>query len=216
MSLAAVPAPPQRGTGALLPPVPGFTEARRRVFEAAIVLFGERGFHAVSVRDIAAEVGLKPMALYSHVSSKQDLLFEIVRIGFETHRDALSAALLDAGADPLEQMRALCAAHVRIHLQYADLALVTNHETRQLEERFAPQLAQLRAESVRSFREVVERGQRLGVFVDQDPLLIVQVVGGMGSRAPEWWTPATGIGADEVVETLTGFAVSVLTGGRRT
>ena len=212
MSIAAV--DPDEAA-ALLPPTPGFSAARRRAFEAAIVLFGARGYHAVSVRDIAAHLGLKPMALYTHAKSKQDLLFEIVKIGFETHRAALAEALLDAGSDPVDQMRALCAAHVRVHLRYAALARVTNRETVQLEERFAPQLAQLRLESVRTFQEVVARGQRLGVFGDDNPALLVHAVGGMGLHAPEWWSPGSGIPAEEVVEAFAAFAVRILTGGTR-
>jgi AcrR family transcriptional regulator len=199
----------------LLPPTPDFSPARRRVFEAAIVLFGERGYHAVSVRDIAGELGLKPMALYTHAKSKQDLLFEVVRIGFETHRNEVNAALLEAGSDPLDQIRALCSAHVRVHLKYAALARVTNREVGQLEDRFADQLALLRAEAVRSFHDVVARGQRLGVFVDENIYLLVQAIGGMGIRAPEWWTEETGIELDEVVETYTRFAVRILTDGTR-
>jgi AcrR family transcriptional regulator len=197
--------------GELLPPTPGFSDAKRRVFEAAIVLFGERGYHAVSVRDIAAVLGLKPMALYTHAASKQDLLFEIVTIGFRTHREALAAALLEAGSDPVDQLRALCGEHVRVHLRYAALARVTNRETVQLDARFDAELAHLRAGSVRSFQEVVARGQRLGVFVHDHPLLLVQAIGGMGVRAPEWWTPESGVEAEEVVTTFTDFAVRILT-----
>jgi len=210
MSIAAV---ADGAPVALLPPTPGFSPARRRVFEAAIVLFGERGYHAVSVRDIAAHLGLKPMALYTHAKSKQDLLFEIVKIGFETHRAAVGEALLEAGADPVDQMRALCTAHTRIHLRYAALARVTNRETGQLEERFTPQLEQLRLEAVRSFNEVVARGQRLGVFGADNPTLLVRAVGGMGLHAPDWWTPESGIAAEEVVEAFTAFAIRILTGG---
>jgi AcrR family transcriptional regulator len=212
MTLAAVPDP---DTGQqLLPPTPDFSAARRRVFEAAIVLFGAHGYHGVSVRDIAGALGLKPMALYTHAKSKQDLLFEIVRIGFETHRNELNAALLEAGSDPLDQIRALCAAHVRVHLQYAALARVTNREVGQLEDRFAEQLGFLRTEAVRSFQDVVIRGQRLGVFVDDSLFLLVQAIGGMGVRAAEWWTPESGIELEEVVETYTTFAVRILTGGK--
>jgi AcrR family transcriptional regulator len=195
----------------LLPPTPKFSPARRRVFEAAIVLFGERGYHAVSVKDIAGALSLTPMALYTHAASKQDLLFEIVKIGFETHRAEVGAALLEAGADPVDQIRALVAAHVRVHLQYAPLARVTIREVDQLDERFGDQLDLLRTESVRTFFDVVERGQRLGVFTDADPELLIHAVAGLGTRAPDWWTPTSRFSADEVVETFTRFAVSILT-----
>src|SRR5262249_47232699 len=129
-------------------------------------------------------------------------------------RAALGAALLEAGTEPVDQIRALCSAHIRVHLRYAALARVTNREVGQLEERFATQLELLRSEAIRSFIEVFARGQRLGVFVDENPVLILQAIAGMGTRAPEWWTPDSGIDADDVVRTLTSFAVTIATGGR--
>lgn len=198
---------------ALLPPTPDSSEARRRVFEAAIVLFGRNGYHGVSVRDIASELGLKPMALYAHVSSKQELLWELMKLGFATHRNRLSEAILDAGSDPVDQIRALCEAHVRVHLEYPALARVTNRESPSLDEQYADELERLRTEASRSFREVVARGQRLGVFADDDQLLLIHAIGGMGTRAPEWWTPELGVDPEAVVRTYGDFAVRILTGG---
>lgn len=202
-------------TAGLLPPTPGFSDARRRVFEAALVLFGDRGYHAVSVRDLAAELGLKPMALYAHVSSKQELIFELVKLGFTTHRDRVAEALLEAGADPVDQIRALCEAHVRVHLDYPALARVTNRASESLDAEHAEERQRLRGEAARTFQEVVARGQRLGVFADDDPLLLVQAIGGMGSRAPEWWAPDSGVDPEHVVQTFADFAVRILTGGKR-
>lgn len=185
----AAPSPTSRVSAECLPAVPGFSDAKRRVLEAAIVLFGARGYHAVSVRDIAGSVGLTPMALYTHAPSKQDLLFEIVRIGFETHRAAIDEALLDSGAAPVDQMRSLCSAHVRVHLRHAALARVTNRETGQLDARFLPLLDQLRANSVQPFRDVLTRGQRLGVFIDANAVLLLHAVSSMGLRAPSGGPP---------------------------
>ncbi|MCU1602990.1 MAG: TetR family transcriptional regulator [Frankiales bacterium] len=210
MSTAALSGPT---VSALLPPTPEMSDARRRVFEAAIVLFGRSGYHAVSVRDIAAELGLKPMALYAHVASKQELLYELVKLGFATHRDRMSAALLEVSADPLEQIRALCEAHVRVHLDYPALARVTNRETESLDEQYRPALQRMREDAARSFEEVVARGQRLKVFVDDDPFLIIQAIGGMGTRTPEWWSPGLGVPAETVVKTYADFALRILTGG---
>jgi AcrR family transcriptional regulator len=201
-------------SSALLPPTPGFSDARRRVFEAALALFGTRGYHAVSVRDIAAELGLKPMALYAHVASKQELVFELVTIGFATHRDRLSDALLEAGSDPVAQIRALCEAHVRVHLDYPELARVTNRAAESLGEEHAEEQRRLRLEAGRAFQEVVARGQRLGVFADDDPLLVVQAIGAMGTRAPEWWTDGAGVDVEDVVRAFADFAVRILTAGR--
>lgn len=51
---------------------------KERIVEEAFTLFSERGFHAVSVRDIAAAVGIKDASIYNHFPSKQAIFDAIV------------------------------------------------------------------------------------------------------------------------------------------
>jgi len=51
---------------------------KERILETALRLFSERGFEAVSVRDIAFEIGVKESALYRHFSSKQAVFDQLV------------------------------------------------------------------------------------------------------------------------------------------
>lgn len=53
---------------------------REKILEAAILLFAERGFSAVSQREIAAAVGIKAASLYNHFPSKEAILEEIVNM----------------------------------------------------------------------------------------------------------------------------------------
>ncbi len=59
-----------------------------RVREAALTLFARHGFAAVSMRQIAREVGVQAGALYLYTKDKQSLLFDLMR----THMDELLAA----------------------------------------------------------------------------------------------------------------------------
>ncbi|MHA7222017.1 TetR/AcrR family transcriptional regulator [Arthrobacter sp. RHLT1-20] len=47
---------------------------RRRVLQAAVALADEVGFEPLSMRKLAEELGVVPMALYKHVASKEELL----------------------------------------------------------------------------------------------------------------------------------------------
>ncbi len=47
---------------------------KERIFDVALGLFAQKGFDAVSMREIAEAVGIKKASLYSHFSSKDDLL----------------------------------------------------------------------------------------------------------------------------------------------
>src|SRR4051812_41956512 len=47
--------------------------------KAGLRLIFEHGYSAMSLRDLAAEVGIQVGSLYNHISTKQELLFELVQ-----------------------------------------------------------------------------------------------------------------------------------------
>ncbi|MGI9370489.1 MAG: TetR/AcrR family transcriptional regulator, partial [Ruegeria sp.] len=50
-----------------------------RIREAALSLFAQHGYAAVSMRQIAGEVGVQAGALYNYTPDKQSLLFRLMR-----------------------------------------------------------------------------------------------------------------------------------------
>jgi AcrR family transcriptional regulator len=57
-----------------------FRLSRDRVLRAAVALADEVGIEALSMRKLAEELGVVPMALYKHVASKEELLDGLVDI----------------------------------------------------------------------------------------------------------------------------------------
>lgn len=49
-------------------------DTKGRILDTAIAIFGERGFEACTMRDLASEVGIKAPAIYNHYASKEDVL----------------------------------------------------------------------------------------------------------------------------------------------
>lgn len=47
---------------------------REKILDAAVVLFSDRGYCRVSMRDIAQVVGIKAASIYNHFSSKSEIL----------------------------------------------------------------------------------------------------------------------------------------------
>src|SRR5688572_15859645 len=97
---------------ALVPPRASSGAALRRVQEAALELFADRGYHGVSMRELAEATGVKASSLYAHVPSKEHLLRDLILLGHEEHRERLRLALLEAGDDPVQQLTACVRAHV--------------------------------------------------------------------------------------------------------
>lgn len=58
-------------------------KTKDKILKEAFYLFSERGFHAVSVRDIASAVGIKESSLYNHFKNKQDIFDRIVDVQWE-------------------------------------------------------------------------------------------------------------------------------------
>jgi AcrR family transcriptional regulator len=191
-----------------LPPDLRLSDSRLRLFEAAVGLFGDRGFHGVSMRDLAGALGIKGASLYEHVPSKQHLLFEVTRIGLTEHHAQITEALLDAGRDPAEQMRALVRAHVLMQLRYSALSRTCSRELRHLEEPLLEPVVAIRVQSEQLFLDVVDRGCRLGEFTVTDPRRAMRAIADMGIRTSEWPRPQ---GNDEdIADDYAAYALRLL------
>jgi len=73
-------------------------ERRASILAVAKVLFADKGFHAVSVDEIARRVGVSPAVLYQHFSSKDDL-YEAVLESLSAPRETYIEAALDGPDD---------------------------------------------------------------------------------------------------------------------
>lgn len=89
----------------------GQTAARDLICGAALKLFAEGGFNAVSMRTIAQELGVSAMMPYSYFPSKDHLLLELRTRAFQRMGDSLRLAR-DEGENPRDAFEALCLAYL--------------------------------------------------------------------------------------------------------
>jgi AcrR family transcriptional regulator len=83
------------------------SDAKARVLEAAETLFHTRGYKAITLRDIANQVGLNHASLYHHVpGGKEALYVEVMERTFRKHQSHLEEAIREAGKDLRAQLQA--------------------------------------------------------------------------------------------------------------
>lgn len=83
------------------------SESRQRLLDTAHVLFHERGYRAVTMQDIARDLGVRQATLYYHVpDGKEQLFVEVASRSFERHRQGLVTALSQAPAELEARLRA--------------------------------------------------------------------------------------------------------------
>jgi AcrR family transcriptional regulator len=61
---------------------------KEKIMDVALHMFSERGYEAVSIRDICGEVGIKESTLYYHFKNKKDILDSLIE-KFRNHIDGL-------------------------------------------------------------------------------------------------------------------------------
>lgn len=193
-----------------LPPRPDLSPARRRLFETALALMSRHGYHGVSVRDIVRELDQHPTAIYAHVKSKQDLIFELVRIAHEELRDRVRVAVLSTGTGPVDQLRAVVTSNVLTHLTYPELARVAHSEHDRLTDSQKAVIEVYRVDLGRLLRDVVRRGVAQGAFRSSDTEIAVVAIITMGVRVVDFWTPEMGVDIHHIAATHAELAVRML------
>lgn len=194
----------------LLPPRATADGTHRQVQEAALVLFADRGYHGVSVRELAAAARVPTSSVYAHVASKEDLLLELILLGHEEHRDRIRRGVLDADGGPGAQLRAAVRGHVSMHATYPLLATVANNELHALGDSARREVLAVRGEAERMLVDIIDRGQRLGAFDCEDTWLAMAAIGAMGIRVAAWFRPESGYTVDDVCDRYAEFALRIV------
>ena len=173
-------------------PSPHVRAKRRRrraeILHSALRAFRARGYHATTLEDIAAQLGIRSAALYHYFPDKDAILYAC-------HREALAEVgriLTDAQAKyatARDQLRYAIHEHVRVMtdtLEGSALAL----EVSALSPRRRAEIIAERDRYERGLREIVEAGVRRGEFRAVDPKLAVFAVLGAINWIVRWYRPA--------------------------
>jgi AcrR family transcriptional regulator len=112
--------------------------SRPRILAAAVALVDERGVEALSMRSLAAELGVEAMSLYNHVPSKDALLDGIVETVLdEVHAPAGDGTWQDTLRELALRFRAAALAHPRVMLVYSSRTVTSPAWRRAVEDTFA-------------------------------------------------------------------------------
>ncbi|WP_222598441.1 TetR/AcrR family transcriptional regulator [Lentzea tibetensis] len=136
-------------------------DAARRMLIAAAHAFADKGYHATTTRDIASLAGMSPAAVYIHYRSKEDLLFQISKIGHELSLSVLSDV---PGKDPVERLSNAVSSFARWHAEYHTTARVVQYELGALSPEHHATVVELRRGIEGRMRSIIAEGVEAGLF----------------------------------------------------
>ncbi|MCW2526258.1 MAG: TetR family transcriptional regulator, partial [Pseudonocardiales bacterium] len=176
---------------------------------AALALFAERGYRATTMADIGAALGIRGPSLYRYLSSKQDVLAEIMA---RTMTDLLAGqeTARSSTTDPVLRLRRMVEAHVRFHTAHRDEAFVGSRELDSLEEPARSTVLELRHRYEGQLRAAVADGVRAGVFTVSSERLVSYAILDMGIGIAAWFRPDGPHSVDEIAYTYADHALAML------
>jgi AcrR family transcriptional regulator len=168
-----------------------------KVRAAAQKLFARHGYAAVSMRQIAGEVGVQAGALYNYTPDKQSLLFDLMKAHMEELLAAWEAE--PKGEGPLERLEAFARFHVRFHLDRPEAVFIAYMELRNLEPGNFEVIEGLRKRYESELEGILREGQEAGVFSLADTKLATLAVIAMLTGVTTWYRDEGRLSRDRVV-----------------
>jgi len=190
--------------------------------KAGLRLIFEHGYEAMSLRQLAAEVGIQVGSLYNHISTKQELLFQLV----QDHMNELLRQLdlaLEGKHEPAARLRAFVAFHVGYHMTRKREVYIANSELRSLEPRNYEAVVALRSAYERRLSEILSQGVASGVFEVVDVQVATFAILSLLTGLCNWYRPGGRLSKEAIIASheklvLSGVAPcrqSASVGGKR-
>jgi AcrR family transcriptional regulator len=175
---APIPATSRRAAG----------DSTRRLMDAAVDAFADKGFHATSTRDIAARAQMSPAGVYVHFASKQDLLFQLCRHGHVLALEVVETARKGADTPPA-QLVAIVSAFASWHAEQFRTARIVQYEFPHLSPDHRAEVMALRKQIDAVVRDVLQAGVATGDFDVPDVAMTTLALQSLTIDVARWYKP---------------------------
>ncbi|MDX3910082.1 MAG: TetR/AcrR family transcriptional regulator [Sphingobium sp.] len=180
---------------------------RHAVLRAAVQMFNERGFHATSLDDVAAALGISKPTIYHYLGNKDQVLLECVTIGLQQLLEAAAAAREQPGSGA-DRLRSFLRRYGEVTMDDFGRCIV-----RTSEEALSPESVRrfraLKREIDDAMRSLIEEGIADGSVSPCDPKLLAFTLAGALNWPARWHDPSGPQSAQEIASCL----VSILSSG---
>ena len=182
-----------------------------KVRSAALTLFAQHGFAAVSMRQIAREVGVQAGALYNYTPDKQTLLFDLLDDHMKTLLQELEA--IDIIGSPKEQLETLTRFHIRFHLPRRDEVFLSYMELRNLTSDNFRRIEAQRSAYEAVLENILSAGVADKSFTVADTRIATLALIAMLTGITNWYRPDGRLDIGEIEERYCELVIGSVTGG---
>ncbi len=182
-------------------------QKREAVLLAAVRMFNARGFHATSLDDVAACLGVSKPTIYHYLGNKDQVLLECVTRGVEQLREAADTARATPGTG-LDRLRSFLTRYGEINMDdFGRCVIRTADEMLSVASR--TRFRALKREIDQALRRLIAEGVADGSIVADDVRLTAFTLAGALNWPAHWQHPDGDQSAGEIAARM----VDILTRG---
>ena len=167
--------------------VPQGKETRRRIVEVATELFGAHGYHGTGMAEICRLAGVRSGALYYHIGSKEELLYDVLKDHVEESLRG-EAAIVAEDIPTERKLERLITHHVAVIVHRRTEVAIFLHDQHRLTRDRAIELQRLRDEVEGLWRSVIAAGVADRTFRAVDGIEVNGLLG-MINNVYYWYRP---------------------------
>ncbi|GAA4222818.1 AcrR family transcriptional regulator [Sagittula marina] len=156
-----------------------------RIQAAAQRLFADHGYAAVSMRQIAGEVGLQVGALYNYTPDKQALLVSLLEGHMHDLLDTWAA--LPQTVEPMQNLESFVRFHIAFHMARPQAVFIAYMELRNLTPDNFTRIESLRRRYEDALTTILDRGRASGDFHIDDAKLTTFGIIAMLTGVTTWY-----------------------------
>lgn len=148
---------------------------KEEIISVAAQLFKEKGYTAVSMRDIAAAMNIKASSLYNHISGKQEILENVIWEVAEEFTQAVETVWTTRGEyeSVMEDLRQIIKKHIDITLKHSHAIPSLTRDWVHLGPKSKVEFLKMRENYENRFRSLINIGISRGELIDVHPEVIL-------------------------------------------
>jgi hypothetical protein len=133
------------------------SDRKTEIINVAAKLFKEKGYSAVTMRDIAQAMDIKAASLYNHIKSKQEILVLIIIVIAEEFTNTMNQ-VVNSSETTIKKIEKIIQLHLNITLRDANALACLNNDWMHLADAELTYFIKMREDYEENFRTIVQKG----------------------------------------------------------
>lgn len=170
-------------------------------------LFKEKGYSAVTMRDIAQAMDIKAASLYNHIKSKQEILVLVI-IDIAEEFTRVMNQIVASDVPTIKKIEKVIELHIDITLRNPDALACLNNDWMHLTDSELLHFIKMREDYEQNFRQIIDNGVRNGEITNLNTDVIIFSILSTLRTLYIWYNKTEGLSAPALKDNMTSVLLN--------